>query len=783
MNTPNRLSKQNRRTLILCLCVLLSFVFFASVNAEQITAIDLGIHDLTLKAGESYTFDVKYEPEIPQYYTLNWFVTDDSVIEIDGPNFTVKALKNGEADILAESFDGVSYDTCHVTVGSSQPKDGSTSTSGESFITLSEKDRSKISSRSINRFLNFLEGVKINAENSTGIVDVTIFAAAVVKPGTEEAESKRAYDLGMEEAIPLKMIHVVTLQGTLSQILQFVDENDALVDIVEWETVSFPDPEPETAAGSKSKNSMNLGGNTEALTIVSAAHNNGFDGSCSTIAIIDSGIDNKHEQFTGRIIHEACFSRPDKTTKGTGTYINPCVSEDSAEPGNAINAANFNHGTHVAGIAAGRNGIAPKANIIAIQMGTQVTWPCAKKDLPDKACPGSTTMCCDSHIFTNDILRAYDHILQLADQGVEITAVNMSYGSGAYSSACDVADKSNILKFNIFGLFEKYNIIPVAASGNQGSYDQISSPACLSNVVAVGALADTPDPLLWYKSNHNQLIDITAPGENIYSSIYAKTCPEGKNCYDKKSGTSMAAPMVTGAYALLRQAYPDMPAKDLKALLISMSNKTVNLRTIGNVLMPIDEKPVLDFRGFSDLKPARWFCPVIPILPHTGFSTKAETVLRQQPQNISYAPTGLRIQIPALSVESEILTVPYVENDYPVEWLKDSVGLLEGSAKPGEGVVVLTGHNHIDNTQAGPFVAIGSLNEGDKIMLRDERGKLYTYTVFANELIKNDDIEAFEKLVNKSANSITLLTCEEELLEGGYAYRRVISAGFDKLMN
>ncbi len=789
-----------KRLLGLCLCIIMVSACFASAHAEPITAIDLGVDKLSLEAGETYTFNVKYEPEVPQFYSLNWFITDNSVIEIDGPTFTVKALNAGEADILAESFDGISFDVCHVTVTGNLPTDTTGVNSEEdipgSYVTLSAEDREKVSSRSINRFLDFLDSADLSEPLLAKAQQRTFIVIANVKPGTEEAESKRANDLGMTEAVAIKRLNVVTLQGTLEQILRFAENNEDLVEIFEMDPFYIDASESgemtaESCTDNCVKETTMLKGHVEELTSVSIAHKTGFDGACSNIAIIDTGINKDHEQFAGRVIAEACFGRPGNTIdSGGGLLINVCGSKDSAMPVNAIRPSAFNHGSHVAGIAAGKNGIAPKAGIIAVQVFTERLWMCTPDEYKDYGVPGQKQLCSTTGLFGPDELMAYDYLLDLAENGVEITAVNMSYGSSAENECpCD-SDPELKERFCMFHFLEDANVIPVAASGNFGYDCGISDPACFSNVLAVGALDDNSKPVLALYSNHNEMIDITAPGTGIFSAAIEAVdrdtkqilCPAGDNCYVTMSGTSMAAPMVTGAFALLRQAYPDMSAAGLKSILTGMSTKYVYERENGVSIVP---KPVLDFTNFRYLQPMRCFtCPQgMNHLPRTGFSARSVTALAPQPLNIRYSETGLKVMIPSLSIDSAVLSVPFVKDEYPVEWLKDSVGMLEGSGQPGDGVIVLTGHNHIDNTEAGPFVAIGSLNKGDKIMLQDEKGKLFTYTVFANELIKNDDIAAFETQANRSPNSVTLLTCEVEQMEGGYAYRRVISAAFDAKTN
>ncbi len=79
------------------------------------------------------------------------------------------------------------------------------------------------------------------------------------------------------------------------------------------------------------------------------------------------------------------------------------------------------------------------------------------------------------------------------------------------------------------------------------------------------------------------------------------------------------------------------------------------------------------------------------VLPRTGFSALRPQVIAEKPLNINYKPVSLMLEIPSLSLSADIAEVPFVDGDYPITWLGESVGLLEGFALPGEGYTVLTG--------------------------------------------------------------------------------------------
>ena len=163
-------------------------------------------------------------------------------------------------------------------------------------------------------------------------------------------------------------------------------------------------------------------------------------------------------------------------------------------------------------------------------------------------------------------------------------------------------------------------------------------------------------------------------------------------------------------------------------------------------------------------------------LPGTGFSAKLPSPLGEKPLNVQYKLTRLTLQLPTLSVESEILVVPEADGTYPVEWLGSAAGLLEGSAMPGEGYAVITGHNHLNTTEAGPFALLSSLDEGDMICVSDEAGGAKFFKVYASEKISAADSAALARIAQTFDNSLILLTCEDESPEGGYISRRVVAA-------
>jgi hypothetical protein len=147
-----------------------------------------------------------------------------------------------------------------------------------------------------------------------------------------------------------------------------------------------------------------------------------------------------------------------------------------------------------------------------------------------------------------------------------IAAVNLSTSGGKYDTNCDtVYGAVKAMADNLRSL----GIASVSGSGNYEYMDGISGPACVSSVVSVGA-TDSADAVAYF-SDSASFLNLLAPGVSILSSI-----PD--NGYATWNGTSMAAPHVTGAWAVLKQARPAASVNDILYALVSTGVSVTDYR-------------------------------------------------------------------------------------------------------------------------------------------------------------------------------------------------------------
>jgi hypothetical protein len=203
---------------------------------------------------------------------------------------------------------------------------------------------------------------------------------------------------------------------------------------------------------------------------------NNYEGSAGgafEVAIVDTGVLTTHKAFTGRIVAGACFSRGgDDTANGVGDCPNGTESQTGIAAGNACTySTQCNHGSHVAGIAAGaahtggHEGVARGAGIVSVQVGSMFTGG---------ACGSAPDPCW--LYFISDLDLALEHVLTLEDDGRNLAAVNLSLGGELFTTegACDAGFPNTA---SLVDNLDAAGVAVVAATGNQRSATQVSYPA------------------------------------------------------------------------------------------------------------------------------------------------------------------------------------------------------------------------------------------------------------------------------------------------------------------
>jgi serine protease AprX len=229
---------------------------------------------------------------------------------------------------------------------------------------------------------------------------------------------------------------------------------------------------------------------------------------------------------------------------------------------------NFGHGSHIAGVVGGNGrssngkyiGVAPQSNIINVKVSND---------------NGSTT--------ASQVLGGLEWILKNKNT-YNIRVVNLSFNSSVEESyhTSPLTAAVEILWFN--------NIVVVVSAGNNGTAN-LYPPANDPFVITVGAVDDkgtaslSDDVMANFSAygyvDDTQKPDLVAPGRNIVSlmgntnGIIPTAHPANKvdNTYFRMSGTSVAAPMVAGAAAILLEDEPGLSPDQVKYRLMATANK------------------------------------------------------------------------------------------------------------------------------------------------------------------------------------------------------------------
>lgn len=272
------------------------------------------------------------------------------------------------------------------------------------------------------------------------------------------------------------------------------------------------------------------------------------------VAVIDTGILPNHPDLKNQLVSGYDFLRDIKQANdGNGIDSDPTDAGD----GDSLNGKpNSWHGSHVAGT------IAAQTNNSTGVAG--VSWGAKIMPLRALGVGGGTTYSIVQSIrFAS---RLNNDSGTLPAQRADI--INMSLGGPDFSQA----------ELDAINASHSEGVILVAAAGNESS-TLPSYPAAFPNVISVSSIAANGRFASSY-SNSGSTIDVAAPGGDIQQDFnndgYAdgvlstiKDDRTGQHSYAFYEGTSMAAPHVSGVFALMKAVNPSLTPKDIEGALIS----------------------------------------------------------------------------------------------------------------------------------------------------------------------------------------------------------------------
>jgi len=313
----------------------------------------------------------------------------------------------------------------------------------------------------------------------------------------------------------------------------------AMKRFTEFNFVSFNDPDASKLWAFNSTAGMNV---SDAYDIISTSQSEPV-----IVAVVDTGVDHNHEDLKDIMWKNEKEIPRNGIDDDNNGYIDDIhgintLVRDSKGRATMNTMASHWHGTHVSGtIAATQNngigiaGVASNVKIMAI------------RTVPD-----------DKDELDSDIVEAYKYA---AENGARV--INCSFGKEVNEGGMVVRDVINEIG-------KKYNTLVIASAGNDSMgpwswHNNDSSPkypaSFDSETLLVIASTTSSGSLSTFSNIGINTVDVAAPGSNIYSTING-----GK--YGMASGTSMASPNTSGVAAMVLGQFPNLTAKELKAVLM-----------------------------------------------------------------------------------------------------------------------------------------------------------------------------------------------------------------------
>lgn len=304
------------------------------------------------------------------------------------------------------------------------------------------------------------------------------------------------------------------------------------------------------------------------------------------VGILDTGIDLNHEDLGDSVFKNLAENPANNLDDDQNGYVDDYCGWDFINSDSSVyDGEEDDHGTHLAGIiAAGAN----SAGIRGIASGVKL--------VPLKFMNGMSG-------YTSDALEAIEYAKKI---GVKI--INCSFSDFHYNFALEQAMKNSDMLF-------------VCSAGNEKSDTGVrpSYPASyrLPNVISVGAVNNQGS--LAPFSNYGNLVDVAAPGVDIYSTL-------PNNSYGFNDGTSMAAAFVSGTAALLSSSNSSFKGSDMSTIIKSTVNtKYTNLQ--GSIASGgiVDAKSALEYAKIYTPGTSPTNTPTIPATTPTATAAPSES--------------------------------------------------------------------------------------------------------------------------------------------------------------